>query len=76
MKVAKRKTDTAGVWQVVIDGKPSTLVIAKGDPPKYRHPQLWDVIDGADGEQVWLFDASSLDRAVRIIERVLEAGAQ
>ncbi len=59
-------------WRVVIDGKDSPFFIEKSVPPKYRHPQLWDVIEGEDAESV-LFDSTGLDGALRVIETIVLA---
>lgn len=32
-------------WRVFTNGKPSCLIIRKGPRPRYRFPQLWEVVD-------------------------------
>lgn len=71
MKLTKKRREGGG-WTVVIDGKPTSLHISKGDPPRYREPQMYDVLEGADMD-AWLFEARSVHAAERVIQRIIEA---
>lgn len=43
-RVSKIKSDEAGAnWRLCIDGKPTVLLLSKGDVPRYREPQEYHV---------------------------------
>ena len=69
MKITKRREDNA--WRLIIDGKPSRLIISKGPAPRYREPQEYDLsLD--DTDQTFLFTANSVGRVVGIIEHLAQ----
>jgi hypothetical protein len=62
-------------YRILINGQPTAFCVEKSIPPKYRCPQMWDVIEGEDPEAV-LFDSSGLDRALGTIQAIAEATAK
>jgi hypothetical protein len=61
-------------WQVFVNGQPTDLFIEKSTPPKYGCPQMYDVIDGEDCQQV-LFDVNSVGLAMTTIEKLVNLAA-
>lgn len=62
-----KKRDGEG-WRIHINGKPTTLLALKGDPPKWGDVQRWDLVDEAD--DTFLFDAKGLGSLVGILEHL------
>lgn len=56
-----------GEYAVLLDKRETELLIVKGDPPKYRQPQMWDVLRGG----TFLFSAKGKDDALASIDLVL-----
>lgn len=85
MIIAKRKetrpTTVPGrdgpIWRVLVDGKPTTLYVEKSfEKPRYREPQMWDVVRH-DAPYDAVFEAKSLDGALRALTIIADglAGA-
>jgi hypothetical protein len=73
MTVTKRREGDGRygpMWRVLFDGEPTIFRITKSDPPRYGKTQMWDVIDGADEDVDFLFDAKSLEGAIAALEIV------
>lgn len=67
MAALKLRKLGAGRYQI---GETS-LTIEKGEAPRFRMPQEWDVMDG----ETYLFSAKGKDMAAQTIERILRAFA-
>lgn len=65
MKITKHRDQDS--WRISVDGRPSTILIVKGDRPKFREPQGYAVMDGED----YLFDCKSVGGAMIAIERLV-----
>lgn len=71
MKITKHK-DPHG-WRVHVDGKPTAMVICKGDAPRYREPQMYVLVTDDDD---YLFEAAGVGHVLSRIERLAkELGA-
>lgn len=62
-------------WRIYIDGRRTTLCVERGERPKYREPQTWNVFiaEDDDGRSVELFECRSLEGALSVIETISEA---
>jgi hypothetical protein len=66
MKLTKKRDGT--VWRVHCNGRPTTLCITKGDPPKFGHQQVYDVFSEAD--DAFLFEAKGVGIAMGILQTI------
>lgn len=77
--VITKKRDGDGLYgpryRVLINGQHTPFTVEKSIPPKYGHPQLWDVIEGDDSNLGVLFDSHGLDRALGVIRVIAEVTA-
>lgn len=72
-KITKHK-DGNGGWRIHVGGKRSSLSILKGDAPKFRQSQTYDVFaDGEDGYLDHMFEARSVAGALERIKRIAKA---
>jgi hypothetical protein len=73
--IVTAKKITAGSYQVNVDGRLTKLLIEKGDTPKYRERQEWDVLLlQDDGEKSFLCgEQRSLEHAIGMISKILKA---
>lgn len=70
----KAKKLEAGLYRVVVDGRDTSLVIAKGTPPKYRNPQFWEIGRRVGDRTDWLCgDQHGLDGALATIKAIMSA---
>lgn len=72
MDITKKKDGDA--WRVYFNKKPSAFTILKGDKPRYREPQTWDVYRDETGQKYpfYMFDANSLGRALQLLEIIAD----
>lgn len=68
MNLIKKKV-SAGCYRVLVDGRPTAILILKSIAPRYGMPQTWDVVDEADPDGL-LFDANGLDSAMTRLARI------
>ncbi len=66
---------TSGKYAVIVDEKPTCLLIAKGDKPKFRERQEWSILAIEDnGEETFLCgDQRSLESARATIGIILNS---
>lgn len=71
MRITKRLAGN-GQWRVLVDGRPTPLMIVKGDPPHWGHVQMWWVYDHntSQKEARPLFEVKGLHMAMAAIERI------
>jgi hypothetical protein len=68
MTLTKKKDGNR--WRIYVNGKPTGIQIERSLIRKeWGSPQMWDVFTGEDE---MLFEANSLDRAMRVIGKILE----
>ena len=75
MKITKIKEgmSTYGPYYLVLaDGRSTGLFVHKSVPPKYMHPQTWDVTEGDDPQNI-LFETTSLMGALLTIGAIYDA---
>lgn len=74
MNVTTKKL-AAGRYAVFVDGAETNLVIEKGDAPKFRCRQEWQICvrRGHDDLRPLTFDQASLEGAVNTIRTILLA---
>lgn len=73
LKVTKRREGDGRfgpMWRVLFDGRPTPFRITKSMPPRYRQPQMWDVLSGPDEDFDVMFDAPSLEGALSIVATI------
>lgn len=76
MKVSAVKIE-AGLYRVVIDGRATDLLIGKGQPPKYGHPQLWEVGRRVGDDIRWIVgDQRGLANALDTIRTIAMSVSQ
>lgn len=68
MKLTKHREGE--VWQIYADARRTDLFIAKGDPPKFREPQAYWLMN--DGETLAL-EGKSVSGLMRDIETIVAA---
>ena len=73
MKITTKKRDGGGQL-VFIDGKQTSIVIDKGEPPKFGYPQEWEIGTICEGSVIWLIgDQRSKANALETITLLLKA---
>lgn len=75
MKITTKKISN-GRYAVLADGKQTTIITERGNPPKYRNPQEWSigVLRGED-DIAWLtHDQIGLSGSVHTVSMLLNAG--
>lgn len=73
MKIATTKISD-GNYRVIIDGRTTNLIVGRGDPPKYREPQVWSIGEDKVNHVEWLADEQRGKRgALHTIERIITA---
>src|SRR6266403_6365382 len=68
MKITKHRAEGGG-WAIRIGGMATGLTIIKGNKPRYREPQMYDVFEGCD----WMFEAKSVHAAILTVQRIVAA---
>lgn len=53
-------------WRIAVNGATTELFIVKGDRPKFREPQTYDVLNGEE----FLFNCKSVGAALGAIETI------
>jgi hypothetical protein len=69
-KITKRK-DPVG-WRIHIDGCPTRLLISKGDAPRYREPQMYNLVAEYEGDE-WprfVFEANGVGAIMERLEMI------
>lgn len=73
MKIGKLKLD-AGRYRITANGRATSLVAAKGDPPKFGMRQGWDLGVETEGEVTWIaYDLPSLDAVLQAVATIKDA---
>ena len=73
MRLTTKKLD-AGLYAIVNDGRRTSIVIGKGEPPKYRCRQEWHIGVVYNSHTEWLVDEQqSLEGAVSTVSQLLTA---
>ena len=67
MQVLTKHRDQLDAWCIWSDGRPTALFIVKGDAPKFRDPQTYDVLCGED----YLFTCKSVSGAMHAIKTIV-----
>lgn len=68
MKITKKREGST--WRLYFDGRRSALTIWKGEAPRYREPQEYDLIHDQDDR--YLFSARSVGGLLFILETVAQ----
>jgi hypothetical protein len=77
VKVTSKKIES-GLYRVIVNGVETVLVVDKGDPPKYRQPQLWSIgrMGPHDKWPYWVAnDFPSKSHALDAVRILLEAAS-
>ena len=65
---------SAGLYAVLVDGRATSIVIAKAGPARYRQVQNWEIGVRVAGQTSWLTgDQSSLEAARDTVRQILHA---
>lgn len=73
LKITKHK-DPKG-WRLSVDGTPTGLVISKGDAPRFRQPQMYDLTADVPDDQwgKFLFECNSVSGIIERLEIIAAA---
>lgn len=72
MKATTKKI-TEGEYAVLVDGRPTTLRILRGEPPKFGMRQEWMIAKGED--DCLTYDQTGKASALRTIQSILDAAS-
>jgi hypothetical protein len=72
VKITKHKTNTPGEWRLHVNGSATGLIICKGDAPKYRAQQMYDLLLESPETDYpdFLFEAPGVGHIISRLERI------
>jgi hypothetical protein len=73
MKITTRRRASPRGWinDVLVDGRATALTVTKGEKPKYREPQMFDVCRGENFDD-YLFEAKGLHACVSALQVIAD----